>query len=358
MRILVYGAGAVGGYVGARLAQDGHDVTLVVREVTAEAINADGLSVTEESQTAHVRPTAVSSIAQAFMAGDVNYDLIIMGMKSYDLVEALDPLVAFCPDPPPIITLQNGIGVEKPLIKQYGASKIIAGSLTTPISKETTTRLVVERTKRGLGLAPTQPGQDIQQWVSLFKQTGIHTVQVKDYQSMKWSKALLNIVGNATSAILNRSPGVIYKSAALFDLELRMIRETLAVMEAQGLAIIDLPGSPASKLAAAVNRMPKALLRPILRKIVASGRGDKMPSFHIDLMAGRGKSEVIYHNGAIARTGKALNIPTPVNHVLTDVLWKLAREEVDWQVYDGRPRELLAELKRFEQAARRRVTNA
>jgi 2-dehydropantoate 2-reductase len=348
MKILVYGAGAVGGYLGAQLCLANHDVTFIDMEATARVIGNNGLTIAQGDQSRVAHPKAVSSVAQAFM-GDPTYDLIVMGMKSYDLKAALDPLVAFCPAPNVIVTIQNGIEVERPLIDQYGPDHIVAGAFTTPISKETINRLVVEKTDRGLALAPTQKGQKIKRWVQLFNQAGIETIGLKDYQSMKWSKAMLNIIGNATSAILNRPPRTVYKSAAMFNLEVRMLQETLAVMKKLRLKVVDLPGASAKRLATAVNHVPKALLKPIMSKLVASGRGDKMPSFHIDLTAHVGKSEVIYHNGAIAKAGLENGVATPVNAALTEVLWRLTRDELDWREFDGQPRRLLQEVRKQEQ---------
>jgi 2-dehydropantoate 2-reductase len=350
MKILVYGAGAVGSYVGGRLAQAGHDVTFIVRGITAEAILEQGLTITEAEQSVIVRPTLTTSIAQTFMALDAPFDLIILGMKAYDLAEAINPLVAFCPVPPPILTLQNGIGVERPLIEQFGADNLIIGALTTPVSKLTNSQIMVERADRGLSIAPAVRGANVQPWGKLLNDAGVPTEIQPDYQAMKWSKALLNIVGNATSAILNRPPGAIYKVDNLFELEKRMLRETLDVMDALKIKVIDLPGSPATKLAFGVRRAPNMVLKPILTNVVTKGRGDKMPSFQIDLMAGKGKTEVIYHNGAIAKAGRAHNIPTPVNMALTHILVGLSREELDWRDFDGKPAKLLAEVKRFEKS--------
>lgn len=349
MKILVYGAGAVGGYLGAQLSLAHHDVTFIDMEAVVNVINTNGLTIVEEDQSRVAQPKAVSSVAQAFMDDGTNYDLILMGVKSYDLKAALDPLVAFCPSPNTIMTIQNGIDVERPYIDHYGAEHVVAGSFTIPISKETINRLVVEKEDRGLALAPTQKGQNIRQWAQLFNQAGVQTIIVNDYQSMKWSKALFNIIGNATSAILNRPPSTVYKSGAMFGLEVRMLRETLAVMKKLRLKVIDLPGAQAKRLANAVNRVPKLLLKPIMSQLVASGRGDKMPSFHIDLTNGVGKSEVIYHNGAIAKAGMENGVSTPVNAALTDVLWKLTREELDWREFDGKPNRLLMEVRKQEQ---------
>lgn len=352
MKILVYGAGAVGGYLGARLARRRHDVTLIVRPVTAAAINAYGVIVTENDQRWVAHAQTVTSVPQAFKDGKT-YDLILLGVKAYDLAAALDPLVAFCPDPPTLITTQNGIGVEQPMIDQYGAERVVAGSFTIPISKEATHQLIVEKSGCGMGLAPTQAGQSIKTWVELFKNAGVDTVGVKDYESMKWSKALLNIVGNAASAILNRPPGVIYKSDTVFELEMRMLREALAVMKARNLKIVDLPGWSPKRLAFAVRRLPKLVLKPMLTGIVSDGRGDKMPSFYIDLTEGKGKSEVIYHNGAIARAAKAVGVKAPVNAAYNDILLRLAREELDWRKFDGRPKRLLAVVRKYEKAMQR-----
>ncbi|MAT97640.1 MAG: hypothetical protein CL608_10895 [Anaerolineaceae bacterium] len=349
MDILIYGAGAVGGYLGARLAQQKHNVTLITRDVMAQLIGETGLEVTEGNRRVVTRPQAATSVAQAFKDGQ-NYDLIVLTMKSYDIAAAINPLIAFCPEPNMIITTQNGIGVEEGLIKQFGAEHVIAGSFTLPIRKETTTQLVAERTDGGLCLAPTQPKQDIRPWLKLFSETGLETQGYKNYQSMKWSKALLNIIANATSAILNRRPGVIYRSDLIFDLEIKMLQETLAVMKAAGHKVVDLPAVPATKLAFSVKRLPRALLKPGLSKLVADGRGDKMPSFHIDLTAGKGKSEVVYHNGAIAKAGKEHGVPTPVNAALTDILWKLTLEKLDWREFNGRPQRLVQEVQRYEVA--------
>ncbi|MEZ4510489.1 MAG: ketopantoate reductase family protein [Chloroflexota bacterium] len=348
MRILVYGAGAVGGYLGARLCQHEHDVTLITRPTTAAAIQSQGLAVTEGGQTVRTHPRLTTSVAQAFMNQTAAYDLIILGMKSYDLAEALDPLVAFCPQPPMLVTTQNGIGVERPLIEQFGADHVLAGSFTIPVRKETTHNLVAERTDGGFALAPTQPKQAIGQWQQLFTESGVNAVVIKDYQAMKWSKALLNIVANASCAILNRSPEAIYKSDIVYDLELRMIKEALAVMKALKLKVVDLPGPSIPGFVTGVKRLPKLLFRPILTNKVVSGRGEKMPSFYMDLAAGKGKSEVVFHNGAIAEAGAANGVATPVNRALSDILLKLTREELDWREFDGKPKRLLAEVHKYE----------
>lgn len=351
MRVLVYGAGAVGGYLGACLAHHAHEVTMVTRPVTANIIDEQGLTIRQPGGRYVVRPRVVSSVRQAFL-NDASYDLILMTMKSYDLADAINPLLAFCPNPPPVITLQNGIGLEEMVIEQLGPGRVVSGTLTTPVSREIPERIIVERENRGLGLAPTAPEQNIGQWVQLFQSAGLTTEHLPDFHAMKWSKALLNMIGNATSAILNRHPSVIYKHRPTYDLEIAMLRETLAVMRRLKYRVVDLPGTPTRRLANAVRLLPSAVTQSVLSGIVAEGRGNKMPSFHIDLVSGRHKNEVLYHNAAVAQFGQKVGVSTPVNQALGDILLKIVTGEIPWETYQGNPQKLVTDVKQYQEQVR------
>ena len=69
-----------------------------------------------------------------------------------------------------------------------------------------------------------------------------------------------------------------------------------------------------------------------------------MPSFHIDLHAGRGKSEVEYLHGEVVRAGKRVNVPTPVNKLLTEILLALTNKEIPLEAFAHKPEKLLAKL--------------
>jgi 2-dehydropantoate 2-reductase len=342
-KVLVYGSGAIGGYLGSRLLHSGNKVVMLDRPSMAEEINQAGIIVEEAGAVIHVKPQAVSTLPEAYALNDT-YDLILLGLKSYDLPVALNDLAAHKPEGATILTVQNGIGIEHPFIETFGKNRILAGSLTTPVSKKGPFHLVVERSGRGLGLAPTQSGQSISQWLILFNEAEIETIGLADFESMKWSKAFLNIVSNASSAILDMTPGEVYSDPDLFRLEVAMLRETVSVMRKRNLEVVNLPGSPARSLALAVQYAPLLLLKPILTRIVAGGRGDKMPSFYIDLVSGRGKSEVIYHNGAIAAAGEEAGLAVKANRVLNDTLVKLTRGEFSREAFAQNPQRLLAEL--------------
>ena len=348
MKVLIYGAGAIGCYIGGRLANMGHSITLILRQTSAELIMRDGLFLNEGRERLRTHPSAVTSLRQALLDG-ATYDVVFLCMKSYDIDKTMDEIAAFYPNIPLMITMQNGVGTEEKLAKEFGAERVIAGTITTPISIDGSNSFTIERSDRGIGLAPMlKKGQDIRPWVNLLNEAGINTIREKDYRSLKWSKMILNLLGNSTSAILNRHPRTLYKHNITYNLEIDMVAEALQVMHKSGIKVIDLPGTPAAKLAFSVEKLPRGLYKPLLARIVGEARGEKMPSFQIDLSRGRERNEVIYHNGAVVKQGAAVGVPTPVNTVLTETLLRLVRKEEDWQQYSGRPELLINKIKQYK----------
>jgi 2-dehydropantoate 2-reductase len=108
--------------------------------------------------------------------------------------------------------------------------------------------------------------------------------------------------------------------------------------------VVDLPKTPVRALAFAT-KLPLWLSKPLLGRAAGSGRGAKMPSFHIDLYAGRGRSEVDYLHGAVVRAGEKHNVPTPVNKALTQTLLALTNKEIPLEAFAGQPQKLLDLLK-------------
>lgn len=345
--ILLVGAGAVGSFFASKLLLDGHRVVIVDRPEQVSAILPVGLHLQEGLLADSVQPTAlVTALEEAFPAR-VDYDLLLLATKAYDV----SPILKQMPGsnfslPRKVMTIQNGVGAEETVKKLLGARHVLAASLTVPVSVESAGSVVVERHDCGLGLAPMAIGERVDEWVKMFTMAGIKTVAYRDYRAMKWSKLLLNIVANATCAILNRQPGVIYRYRPTFELERAMLKETLAVMKKMGVSVVDLPGTPARLLPPIINYLPGFLAKMVLEPQIRNGRGDKMPSLQLDLAAGRKQSEVIFMNGAVVREGRRLGVPTPVNFLLADTLHKLFQKVLLWDDFRGKPDALLALLRR------------
>ncbi|NJM42083.1 MAG: hypothetical protein HC853_15700 [Anaerolineae bacterium] len=163
-----------------------------------------------------------------------------------------------------------------------------------------------------------------------------------DYEVMKWSKLLLNIVGNATSAILDMPLSEMYRDKRLLNLEFAMLREALAVMDKRKLLPLDLPGASAAKLAKALRQYPDWVLRLLLKPRFIKGRGGKKPSMHFDVAEPNGKTEIEYLNGQVVAWGQQLEIATSVNTGLTRVMLDLVHGRERAEDWRGQIQKLLA----------------
>jgi len=239
------------------------------------------------------------------------------------------------------LCLSNGVDNEPALAAVLGADRVIAGTVTSSIGRRAAGDIVLERL-RGIGVEASHPLSE--KLDRALDEAGLNVRLYPRAADMKWSKMLTNLIANASAAILDMTPAEIFADPHLFALEMAMLSETLAVMKAKGIRVVDLPGTPVRALALAV-RLPALVARPILAKGVGGGRGGKMPSFHIDLHSGRNQSEVDWLNGAVVRYGEMLGVPTPVNKILNTTLLALTRSNIPLEEFSRKPEKLLALMK-------------
>lgn len=341
-RFLVVGAGAIGTYLAVPLLRASYPVTLLVRRETAERLRRQGhLELhTPQGTLTHPLPPLVTGPQEAVAAADV----ALLALKTYHLPDFLADLTPAAEAFPPVLCLLNGVEAEEQLAAVLGAQRVLSGTVTTAVARLGPGQARVERS-RGLGLALTHPlAPAVAQALT---RAGFTVRTYTNAQAMKWSKLLTNLLANATSAILDLPPAAVYAHPDLVRLEIAMLREALAVMGGLGLPVVDLPGAPVRLLSSAVRVLPVPLLQPLLRRVVGGGRGDKMPSFHVDLHGGRGQTEVDALNGAVVRHGARLGLPTPVNRLLTETLTALARGDLPLEAFRHNPQAL---LKRWQAA--------
>ncbi len=337
MKFLFLGAGAIGTYIAGSLAAHGEDVAIIEQPAVAERLAAQGLIVHRGGRTVVQRNLQFFS-SSADALGAAEHDVCVFALKSFDTESALDGLVATGLPVPPVLSLQNGVDNEPAIAARLGADRVIAGTLTTAIAKPGVGE-VIEETHRGLGVALGHPLS--RPLVDTLNAAGLRTRAYPDAGPMKWSKLLTNLTGNATSAILDLPIADLFADRRLYEVEVAVLRECLAVMDALGFAPVDLPRTPVRALAFAATRLPRFLAQPVLGKALGSSRGDKMPSFHIDLHGGRGRTEVAWLNGAVVRHGASRGVPTPVNRVLTDTLEALVAGRESVETFRKKPDALL-----------------
>lgn len=311
MNVYIVGRGAVGTYLGDRLTSIGVDVAYAPRALDA------------------VTP--------------YDADVAIVATKAYDTdgaIETLRKAIAY-PQKCVFVSPQNGVGNEEKLAAAFGEKNVVAAALTVPVDRDRNGN--ANATKEG-GLAFAPVGDSAFNWlVATFASSGLRVSVVDDWRSLKWSKLALNVVANASCAILNVLPSRLVHFEKIFTLEIRQIREVKAVMDAMKIRAIDLPRYPVRALFASAS-LPSPVARTVMAGRIARGRGTKPPSLLIDLRAGKPQTEVDYLNGAVAAAGLTRGVPTPVNSVYTRVLDDIAHMPQLWAKYRERPDALVAEV--------------
>ena len=129
MRICIYGAGAIGGYMGARLSQSGADVTLIARGPHLEAMQKNGLQLIEDGKNQTVHPRCTNDPAEA---GPQDYVIITLKAPSVTgVLTAMQPLLG---EETCVVTTTNGI----PWWYFYGLKGLLgkspAGTVSTPVT--------------------------------------------------------------------------------------------------------------------------------------------------------------------------------------------------------------------------------
>lgn len=338
MNVVVVGGGAVGSFLGWTLARAGHDVTLLRRHGDA-GLRREALSLVEPSggqgQAADVWTATRPEDAPA------SPDLVLLAVKMPDLAGAIETAGEW-PDAN-LLAVENGVGADEMLAAGRPGGALIAGSLTAAVERDAGT---VHRLSRGgIGLAPVRGEVDatVGSLAGGFAAGGLRAATYRDAAAMRWSKLLVNLLGNATSALLDRDPGEIYADPALFAVERRQLREALDVMRLLHLSPVSLPGADTRLLARGM-RLPSRLLQPVLRHAVSGGRGGKSPSLRLHLESGSGPSEVAWLNGAVASTAVRFGRRAPVNAVLAALVEQCSNDPGRRAWLRDRPDRLLAAL--------------
>lgn len=334
MKFLCLGAGAIGTYIGVSLIKAGFEVAFVERSEAIEQAAKNGLAV-EFADGKRFQAKNPSLTTDALRYLDKNsVDYLIWAVKSFDNPALISSLIPAADKLPPIISLQNGVENEAQLSEAFGSAGVIPVSVCTAISRDPDGTVKVEKL-RGIGISAESPFAE--ELSRAFSRANLKPALIHNASAMKWSKLITNLLANASSAILDMHPADIFADADGFLLEKRQILETLAVMNRLSIPVVNLPGTPVKLLAWAISHLPRFLLQPVLVKAVGGGRGGKMPSFHIDLEAGRTRSEVTFLNGAVSRTAEKLGISAPVNREYCEILTNLANGSLRRDTYRRKP---------------------
>lgn len=292
MKITVFGAGAIGGLIGAHLAQ-GHEVTLICREKHAAAINQKGLRITGLSDI-HVRPKAASSIE-----GLEQPDILFLTVKARDTEQAIEDAKPLMGPETKIVSLQNGLGNLEAIARVLPDADIIGGVTSHgAILREPG---IIEHTGRSYTLVGGPGAGEIAELLTL---AGIETRVSDNIQAEIWYKAIVNSVINPIGTLMQERNGLLVRDERFRALARQIVSEGVDVAGARG-----------------INLDFETAWKKVIR--VATETSENICSMRKDVEAGR-RTEIMHMNGAIARYAEEAGIPAPANALMA-VLVKALR---------------------------------
>lgn len=293
MRFVVYGAGAVGGVLGARLAGAGHDVVLIARGAHLRAIRADGLTVRSPDGESTLRlATAADPVEVAWRPDDA----VLLAVKSTDTAAAVRALAVHAGPDTPVVCVQNGVANERTALRRfatvYGVCVMFPASHLTP-------GVVVEHSAPVPGILDTgryPHGSDGRAVgiVEAFRSAGFHAEPRPDIMRWKYAKLLMNL-GNALDAVCGRVDG-------LAEAVARVRTEGEAVLAAAGIAFVS-------------REEDRRRRGDILRIAPVAGQRRSGGSSWQSLARSTGSVESDYLNGEVVLLGRLHGVPTPANEL-------------------------------------------
>ncbi|MFN8524912.1 MAG: 2-dehydropantoate 2-reductase [Chloroflexota bacterium] len=291
MRILVMGAGGIGGYYGARLALSGNEVVFVARGAHLERIQSRGLEVRERDQ-----PDRVAQVQAVRYPGDAGatFDLILMTVKAYDLEEAARAVAPVVGPETCVVPLQNGVDSVDVLNGILDPTRVLAG--TTALSSKVAEPGVIERLSRTSAAAVGEPSGPrtprIERVVAAFTEAGLPDVIATDDAARAiWEKFMFLAPIATVNSATGLPTGHILSLPEGRDLVLGMQDEIRAVGLASG---VNLPEESAEKVRGMFLGLPEW----------------HTVSMQRDFEAGK-RVELETLTGTVVRRGRAVGVATP-----------------------------------------------
>ena len=334
MKFIILGAGAIGCYVGGRLALAGQSVTLVGRPRVLDALAVHGLTVTDlEGFKGHVVPTALRLAPSMREAGvgvdgagagagdDEGGTVILLCVKGGGTEAAAREMAQVCKSGTTVVSLQNGVDNVARIQACAPQMQVLAGMVpynvvmtagsgAFRVHRATTGSLNIERTRDGSSL----------QIASLLNAAGLHALLSDNMRAVQWGKLLLNL-NNPVNALSD-----LPLKAQLQD---RDYRRVLADLQSEALAVMAHAGITPAKVAAVAPRVLPHLLRLpnwLFTRVAARMLhmdAQARSSMWDDLQQGR-TTEIDDLCGAVVRLahahGRAQHLNAPLNQRMCELV--------------------------------------
>jgi 2-dehydropantoate 2-reductase len=318
MRVIVYGAGAIGSTIGGYLHHSGQETILVGSQAHVDAIVKRGLTIRGVLGDFELDVPAVADASRLELR---DTDIVFLTMKTYDteaaiakLGEKARQLVAVC--------FQNSVRNEEIAAPHFAR---VYGGIAFFGAKYLKPGVVIHTVENslGIGLYPKGLDQTVERLADVLARAGFAVTSYSNIMAVKWAKLFRNL-NNSLFAITGQSvlEGVKHEESRFLMADL--LDEALRVVKVEGIEIVPLAGHhPPAK-------MIESLRKPGERdfEIPDDEEMALRPSTWQDLYLKRGRTEVEYLNGEIVRLGEKHGVPTPLNSLMVRVINRMAQDKI------------------------------
>lgn len=297
MKIVVFGAGAVGSFYGGLLARGGQDVHFVARGAQLEALRTRGLHISSLS-LGEIDVPPLSATSRAAEIGIA--DLVLVSVKAHQTAAILDDLASVTGEQTVLMALQNGVEADEVLASRFGAERVISAAVYVGATLEQPG--LVHHVAAGT-LIIGEPGISTTPRLDRIRDalasTGLPVRISEDIDRQRWHKLTWNASFNAVSALTLKSSQDLLARAETRELLLGVMREVVAVAAAIGVKLGE---------------------RDIEQLVAATEKAAPIrTSMLVDRERGR-PLETDALVGVVIRKGRAAGVPTPLASALYALL--------------------------------------
>jgi 2-dehydropantoate 2-reductase len=298
MRIVIMGAGGLGGYFGARLAAAGNDVAFVARGAHLAAIRADGLRVHSALGDLHLRDVTATDKPSTLAPPDV----VIIAVKLWDTEAAAKAVKPLVRPGTAVISFQNGVNKDEVLTRILGHEAVVGGvgSIGVVIESPGVIRHTGTMAKLTFGELDNRRSPRVDAFKNVCAAAGIDAEIAPDINLAIWQKFVLLVPMAACTASMRSTIGPIRANPRTRAFLADVMAEVVAVGRALG---IGLDQDIVAERMAFIDTLPPEMTA----------------SMHGDLARGR-RLELHWFSGAVVELGRRTGVPTPLNRAVTDIL--------------------------------------
>ncbi|MBT3582087.1 2-dehydropantoate 2-reductase [bacterium] len=297
MKILVFGAGAIGSLFAGLLVKADFNTVLVGRSEHVAAINAYGLRMEGVIQDTLKIP-AYTNLEQV-----KDIDLIILATKAYDTQKAMEQIAPILKPETRILSIQNGLGNEE-IIAQY--SKHVVGGVTSNGVTYTKVGHIVYHAAglTTIGNYNAVNDEFVFKIQKVFKKAGLKTKVSDQIKEDIFQKLIINVGINALATIAGVKNGEVIKQTKLKTMFIKLIDEAVNVGKAKGL------------------KVPDDMLEQAIAVVENTAKNTN--SMLQDMRKGK-QTEIDFLNGKIVELGKEVGVVTPLNLRMTQMIKDCSR---------------------------------